>query len=31
VKLDQVVQSPMVLVLVGLLVNVQRRRNRHQA
>ena len=27
VKLDEVVQSPIVLVVVGLLVNVQRRRN----
>lgn len=31
VKLDEVVQSPIVLVLVGLLVNVQRRRKRHHA
>ena len=31
VELDEVVQSPLALILVGLLVNVQRRRNRYQA
>ena len=31
VNLDEVVQSPLVLVLVGLLVSVQRRRNHPKA
>ena len=31
VNLDEVVQSPLMLVLVGLLVNVRRRRTRSQA